>query len=745
MLKVRHLKRVPNTYLYELIAEKTAFFKNLNKILFRASFILYVYEQNIDQYRHLIMRKYTNCYSIIEKLPGKFIHAFCLAISLFFVSFPLFGQNRSDSLNVKLPPIEVTAIRSSISAANAPLSLSIENRNLMTVNSSSSLSLKSIGNELPGLWVNDRQNYALGERLTIRGLGWRAAFGVRGIQVVLNDIPLTIADGQSITNIIDPAFIRRAELIRGPAATYWGNSSGGVLYLSTEPNYGEGTHARFRTMGGSYGMSKGEAELSISSKNHNLNAYSSYLSTNGYRNYSEAKLWRSGINGSVKLTSKSRLEYQALSIYMPEAQHPSSLTADQADQNPAMAIDSYRQAGAGKEITQGQAGLSYLLDTPAGLLTVSGYGVYRDLNNPLPFGIITVNRWAGGLRGTLEESFGSLDVQVGTEAKLQNDDRQEFENSGNAQRGATTVDQTERVWNQALFANGTYHLGSFNILAGLRYDRLRFATDTLSTEQTGARTFDALSPSVGISYKLPRQTLFFNASTSFQAPTTTELVNRPDGGNGFNPNLKPERTVGLEAGIRNHSSQTFEYDFTVYHLWIYDLLFPYQLRADGPTFYRNQGETVHYGLEGLLSYQLNRDINLSVTANLTKATFQKAQTLDSLSLEGNDVPGIPDLRVYSEINWSPDRFFFSLSYEYTSSYDVNNINSQTNDAYGVFDSKLSYQYIFKQNGVKLQPFINVQNLLNTRYNGSVAINNPGNRYYEPAPGRHWQAGLSVQF
>ena len=132
----------------------------------------------------------------------------CFVVSLFFTTSPLLAQQQTDSLEVKLDPIEVTAMRSNISAANAPLSFSIQTRSLSSINSSSSLSLKSVGSELPGLWVNDRQNYALGERLTIRGLGWRAAFGVRGIQVVLNDMPLTIADGQSITNIIDPAFIR---------------------------------------------------------------------------------------------------------------------------------------------------------------------------------------------------------------------------------------------------------------------------------------------------------------------------------------------------------------------------------------------------------------------------------------------------------------------------------------------------------------------------------------------------------
>src|SRR5699024_5142660 len=114
---------------------------------------------------------------------------------LFISSSFLQAQHSEDSLQVDLDPIEVTALRSSISTADAPLSLSISRRDLQSVNHAASLSLKSIGDELPGLWIGDRQNYALGERMTVRGLGWRAEYGVRGIQVVLNGVPLTIADG----------------------------------------------------------------------------------------------------------------------------------------------------------------------------------------------------------------------------------------------------------------------------------------------------------------------------------------------------------------------------------------------------------------------------------------------------------------------------------------------------------------------------------------------------------------------
>src|SRR5690606_2146217 len=106
---------------------------------------------------------------------------------------------------------------------------------------------------LPGVFVANRENPALGERLVVRGLGYRAGFGVRGVQVVLDGVPLTLADGQAVLGVVDPPFVRRAEVVRGPASALWGNGSGGVLFLSTTPE-GPAPIASARVVGGGNGL-----------------------------------------------------------------------------------------------------------------------------------------------------------------------------------------------------------------------------------------------------------------------------------------------------------------------------------------------------------------------------------------------------------------------------------------------------------------------------------------------------------
>lgn len=672
---------------------------------------------------------------------------------VFLLAFPLAlsaqnetGENRDDTLSVEMEAIEVVGVHSAITVANAPLSFSARNRDLAQTNHEASLSLSEVGQHLPGLWVNNRRNYALGERMTIRGLGWRAAFGVRGLQVILDGIPLTVADGQAMTNIIDPAFVRRAELIRGPASSFWGNSSGGVLYLSTDPGYTDASAFRMRAMGGSYGLARTEVQYYSDGNTHSFNAYGSFLDDPGFRNYSSARLWRMGLNGSLHLANGGILEYSGALNHMPRAQHPSGLTREQARENPRMAVPSFVEAEAGKSITQGQAGFRYLDDTSLGMMTLSAWGIHRDLENPLPFGIIDVSRWSGGIRATFDKSFERLEIRGGAEVKLQRDDRAEYSNDG-GRKGAVQIDQLETVWNRALFASATYSSNGFQLLGSLRFDNLAFSSDAVSPDASGSRDFYALNPAIGISFEAGSARIYSNLSTSFEAPTTTELVNRPDNEEGFNPEIQPEKTVGWEAGVRGELMEgSVEYETALYHMWIRDLLFPYQLAADGPVYYRNQGKTVHRGVEVLLNADLFPGVRLNTTYTLTDAYFQKATTLEGFSLEDREVPGVARHRWNNSLSWRPGDWLISANHEFVSRHPVDNLNRAYNGSYHVVDAKLSYRLgLGRDRQVHLQPFVNVNNLLDRRYNGSVLVNAFGGRYYEPAAGRNWQVGLSLDF
>lgn len=654
------------------------------------------------------------------------------------------AQATTDTLTSTLESLVVEAIRSTVSPVDAPLSFSIKTRTFDERKATATTSLASLTQSLPGIWVSNRHNNALGDRITIRGIGWRASYGVRGIQIVLNGIPLTVADGSSVTNIIDPGLVTRIELIRGPASSYWGNSSGGVLYISTEPDYSRKNNFYVRLYGGSYQHRKAEFRFVESFGNHNISAYASYHSIEGYRNYNASKVLRSGFQGRYQFKSGANLAYTGALIWMPLAQHPSGLSAEQVEENPRQANESFIISESGQQTFQSQLGLKYTQNTALGFLTISGYGAYRDIANPLPFAIITVERFTGGVRGAIEKDFDILTIQFGGEIKFQLDDRIEYENN-RGERDAVKVNQVEEVWNQALFVTADYTFGSLTLLGSLRYDQITFSADASMTNRTGKRTFQSLSPGFGISYDLESIILYSNVSTSFQAPTTTELVNQPGGGNGFNPNLEPMHTVGLELGTRGQKlNSKLVYDIALYRMWIKNLIFPYQLSANGPTFYRNQGQTRHQGIEVSATFRPENNISLQTAYTLTDAEFIEAQ-IDSLSLNSIAVPGIARHRLWAAASWSPGTFWMQLDGQFVSSYPVNNLNTYYNDSYITVDFKMSYEFAFNNSGVIMTPFININNLFDVQYSSSVVVNAFGGRYYEPAPGRTWQAGVSFRF
>ena len=58
-------------------------------------------------------------------------------------------------------------------------------------------------NTVPGLFFQNRYNFAQNLRLSTRGFGARAPFGIRGIRIQVDGIPYTLPDGQSQIDAID--------------------------------------------------------------------------------------------------------------------------------------------------------------------------------------------------------------------------------------------------------------------------------------------------------------------------------------------------------------------------------------------------------------------------------------------------------------------------------------------------------------------------------------------------------------
>src|SRR6478752_4525687 len=82
---------------------------------------------------------------------------------------------------------------------------------------------------VPGVALANRQNPAQDPRVSIRGFGARSAFGVRGVRVLQDGVPVTLPDGQTPVDVLDIEGADRIDVVRGSASSLYGNAAGGVI------------------------------------------------------------------------------------------------------------------------------------------------------------------------------------------------------------------------------------------------------------------------------------------------------------------------------------------------------------------------------------------------------------------------------------------------------------------------------------------------------------------------------------
>ncbi|MEX2601686.1 MAG: TonB-dependent receptor plug domain-containing protein [Balneolaceae bacterium] len=678
----------------------------------------------------------------LSRLPATLL--LLLSTIFMFVSPPqaALAQAESDTLTIILEPVHVEAAHSSTTLDRATMSVTTLHRTLSDRVSRKAATMDELTFMLPGIWVSNRENHALGERMTIRGMGWRSQFGLRGIQVILDDIPLTVADGQTVLNMVDPATVQSLELLRGPSATFWGNSSGGVLYMKTRPAP-DSPALMLRSYYGSFNTWKQEAHWHNRIGGIRWNGYGSYYQTDGYRDHSDANLIRGGLSAGIDISDYSTLDFRVAYSGMPDARHPGSLSKLDAESNPRMAWPGHVNTRSGKEFHQWMGAGVYHHDLETGLLSVTAHGITRSLDNPLPGPYISVDRLAGGLRSTYDMNNLPFDLQVGGELKFQHDDRRQYNNEGGKPGDELTTDQTDRVNSQALFAKSMFHLDRLSLSAGLRADRMSFTSDDYLAGEEGTRIFTTVNPSIGVNYRFNNVTYYGNLSTSFESPTTTEFKNRPDSGNGFNPDLNPERAVGIETGLRSYfSNPEISIDLAIYGMRVSDQIVQESL-TDGVAIFSNGGNANHFGLESHIRMRPFPSLLLELMYTWTHSVFAGGEFEFEEEYKGNQLPGVAPHRAGGVLTLDLGDHTFGSDLEWVSDYYADTENSARNDSYLLVNGRWNYRGARFENW-SIEPFISVHNLLDTRYNTSVAINAFGDRFFEPGSSRSIQGGFSIQ-
>ncbi|VXB97558.1 Iron complex outermembrane recepter protein [Pseudomonas sp. 8BK] len=654
----------------------------------------------------------------------------------------------AENTAVELAPLLITSPRSTTRWLSTPTAVTVIDAG--EVPGEQNLALDALLARVPGVFSLNRYNLAQGLRPAIRGFGARGNFGVRGIRVLVDGVPLTMPDGQTELDGLDLGLVERMEVLRGPASVLYGNAAGGVLAIETrEPPTLPTMQLDLSAAGLGYQRTRGE----IGGSGGNLGGLLAFNSTvlDGYREHSRAQT--NSFTGKLRWyapTGRLRLNFNAIDN---RAEDPGGLTSAEVKADRRQAAPNNLRFDADEYIRQQRLGLvwdGYAAGDDE--YQLRSYLGHREFANRLGFangGQTTFERYFSGVGGQYShhrELIGlSHKITTGFELEAQRDDRRRYDNLL-GERGQSRLQQDESALSQGLFIENQIALNEqWQATLGLRYDQVRLAVDDFyladNRDDSGSRSLEDWNYSAGLSYRFtPQQSVYARLASSFETPTISELGN-PQGG-GFNSALQPAQAFSRELGIKGEWP-SLRYSLALYRIELEDELVGFSLPTQpGRNFYRNAGQSRRDGLELSLDWQFADAWRWSAAYAYNRYRFEDYQTAVG-DFSGKRIPGIPRQTLFSELAYEHRGGYVRLGVAAQTRVYANDANTQSAPGHALFNLRLGKR--FQVGEQSLEPYLGIDNLLGREYFDNLRINDGNARYFEPGPGRTLYAGLRVLF
>ena len=592
----------------------------------------------------------------------------------------------------------------------------------------------------PSVWITNSENQAQDNRMSIRGFGARSAFGIRGIKIVLDDIPLTTPDGQSQVDNIPFDLIQNIEILKSLSSTRHGNASGGVVYVNTFSELSaQGVLSKLSF--GTHGHKTKQATYSKKRDKSSTILRISQAESNGYRDHSGYKNKSFFFKHTIDL-EKVKLKINSLYFDSPYAFDPGGLTIESVNENRTQARDRNVLFDAQESVKQLQAGLALDWKTVAGTVSSSLYYSNRDFIGLLPFtngGYVELNRDFAGLELSLNNSFNEFKWTLGASMQSQADDRKRFENNEGI-KGEMAMDQLESFDSYGVFALGSLNNIRYSIQAGVRLDVHQISLeDNFGLDQQyvdSSSRLSAYSPNIGFIYNLNKSDeLYVNFGSSYETPSLSELSANPDGP-GFNNQLSPMVSNGFDIGYRK-SSRRLLYSFTAFYIDTKDEIVRYELEGfEGMNFYKNLGLSKRYGIEVEGIHKLGKH-------HIFKASYTQAKyKFENQGVKG-ELAGIPKSNVELEWRYNKNGLNFKLDFRQVSSMFADNNNEVKVPSYAL--ANIGVKNNFNIKGFSLDLGLQIRNIFDEKYYDNIRTNAFGNRFYEPASLRQFILSINTIF
>jgi iron complex outermembrane receptor protein len=659
---------------------------------------------------------------------------------LLLTPFVLFANVQDSIQKIDLENVIVKSTKINSTIQQAPLSVTLKSfREEKNFNSQSSFS--DFTRNTPGLFTSSSNNFSQDLRISIRGFGARSAFGIRGIKLIVDGIPETTPDGQSQLDNLPLGLVSSIEILRGPNANLYGNSSGGVISINTLTDSSE-KYYRNSGIFGAYQYQSLQKTRILDWNSSSLIIHYDKRRSNGYRDQSGYKSNILNLKYINDLDNNNKIVWQINYTDSPYAYDSGGLKLSEVENDRRQARKNNIDYDTYEKVKHLKTGVSWNHKRSENSFFDS-YFFYqkRDFFTKLPFnfgGIISLDRDYYGL-GTKYTKKYYLDnrkktLVLGLDYLNQSDDRKRYKNDFGVQ-GEMTFDQIEQFKSTGIFMlSQTNYDSGLLVRYGIRYD-----INDIGTDSSSSIILDKLNPSVGLSYKVnSNDNIFFSFGTSFETPTMNELSNNPNGV-GLNEDLKSSSSLNYEIGWRK-SVSNLTLEAIAYAISSENEILPYELEQfPGKNFYQNVGSTSRYGIElnSQLSFKGGR-INLSYT--LSKNKFEDF-IIDNNNLADNLIPGIPSQMLDLDLIFKLSRGrSLIISNRLIGERYADNANETLINSYNLLNIKYSKE-IFSNSEI----FLGVNNIFNQEYFDNIRINAFGKRYYEPAPKRNFYFGINFSF
>lgn len=663
----------------------------------------------------------------------------------------------------RIDPVVVTATRIEERAFDLPLSIdSVDSAQIQQDQLQINLSESLV--RVPGLSVQNRWNYAQDLQISSRGFGARAAFGVRGIRLYQDGIPATMPDGQGQTGSFSLASAQRIEVLRGPFSALYGNASGGVIAIFTE-NGPPTPVAQGQIIGGSFGTWNAIAKLGGEARGVNYVMAANHFETDSYRDHSAAS--RDQFNARLKfeLNSDTRVTLTANTLYQPEALDPLGLTrtqlqTDRRQVDPAAILFDTR-----KTVGQQQGGATIERSIGADTtVRLTGYAGHRAVRQYLALsgigatssgGVTDLDGNFGGVDARMTTRFalggGALSVTVGADYDRQDQARRGFVNNNGA-LGDLRRDEDDTVRNQDAYAQAEWSpLPALSILAGARHSDVRFFSNdhyitAVNPDDSGRLAFSHASPVAGVVWHAASDVNFYaNWGDGFETPTFIELAYR-NTGTGLNFGLQPAISRSTEVGVKAYLPGAQRLNLAAFSTRTSNEIIV-DAATGGRTTYKNAGKTRRHGIEAQWEGALGGGLTAYAAYTYLSATFAADTTTgmpSQIVRAGSRLPAVPANSAYAELVWSrADWAGFSagLEFQYADKLYVNDRNSDAAPSYAVVNARAGIEQ--RAGTWTVREFVRANNLADRNYVGSVIVGDTNGRFFEPAAGRNYLAGVSV--